>query len=63
MNPVQLRHLAGTLRAVALAQLVIFGYSSFAAGNWLVFGASTIFIVSSELLSLFILRGASNEQN
>ena len=61
MNPVQLKHLAGTLRAVALAQLVIFGYSSFAAGNWATFGLSVAIIIALELLSLLILRGVSDE--
>ena len=62
MNAAQTKHLVGTLRAVALTQLVAFGYSSFAKGDLSDFVASIMAIVASELFCLFLLRGFTDEK-
>ena len=57
MNAAQTKHLVGTLRAVALAQLITFGYDSLAVDNWFGFNASVIFTILLEFFSLLLLRG------
>ena len=63
MNAAQTKHLVGTLRAVALTQLVAFGYSSFAKGDLSDFFVSIALMVSSESLCLFLLKGITNEES
>ena len=63
MNAAQIKHLVGTLRAVALTQLVAFGYNSFIQGNWFVVIASAVIMIFIELFCLFLLRGIKDEKS
>ena len=63
MNAAQTKHLAGTLRAIALTQLVAFGYGSFVQGDWTVLIVSMALMIGLEISCLLILRRVSHEES